>query len=61
MKRIENHVAPATGGGRGIGNAIAAWLYAEISKRTICGTTPKVLQRTVHKIVPNVLAITCDA
>jgi len=60
MKRLENHVALVTGGGRGIGKAIAARLHQEGATVAICGTTPDVLESAAREIGPDVLPLVCD-
>ncbi|BBD79035.1 SDR family NAD(P)-dependent oxidoreductase [Aerosticca soli] len=60
MRRLENHVALVTGGGRGIGKAIAARVHQEGAKVAICGTTPDVLESAAREIGPDVLPLVCD-
>ena len=60
MKRLENHVALVTGGGRGIGKAIAARLLSEGAKLAICGTTEDVLRQTAKNLGGDVLPVVCD-
>jgi NAD(P)-dependent dehydrogenase (short-subunit alcohol dehydrogenase family) len=60
MKRLENHVALVTGGGRGIGKAIARRLHAEGAGLAICGTTADVLRQAAADIGPDVLPVVCD-
>ncbi len=60
MRRLENHVALVSGGGRGIGKAIAKRFYQEGAKLVICGTTKDVLFSAAEEIGPDVLPIVCD-
>jgi NAD(P)-dependent dehydrogenase (short-subunit alcohol dehydrogenase family) len=60
IKRLEDHVALVTGGGRGIGKAIAARLLSEGAKLAICGTTEDVLQQTAKNLGGGVLPVVCD-
>ncbi|MDY6832881.1 MAG: SDR family oxidoreductase [Thermodesulfobacteriota bacterium] len=62
-KRLEGHVALITGGGRGIGKAIARRLYSEKADIAICGTTEEVLKKAAEEIASEdreVLPIVCD-
>ena len=60
MKRLENRVALVTGGGRGIGKAIATRYCKEGAAVVICGTTGDVLQQAAREIGPDVLPVVCD-
>lgn len=60
MDRLTGHVALVTGGGRGIGRAIAQRLHAEGAKLAICGTTPEVLQQAARELGEDVLPLVCD-
>jgi NAD(P)-dependent dehydrogenase (short-subunit alcohol dehydrogenase family) len=60
---LEGHVALITGGGRGIGKAIAKRLYSEKADIVICGTTEDVLKKATEEIASEdreVLPIVCD-
>jgi NAD(P)-dependent dehydrogenase (short-subunit alcohol dehydrogenase family) len=60
---LEGHVALITGGGRGIGKAIARRLYSEKADIVICGTTEDVLKKAAEEIASEdreVLPIVCD-
>jgi NAD(P)-dependent dehydrogenase (short-subunit alcohol dehydrogenase family) len=62
-ERLEGHVALITGGGRGIGKAIAKRLYSEKANIVICGTTEDVLKKAAEEIASEdreVLPIVCD-
>lgn len=62
-ERLEGHVALITGGGRGIGKAIAKRLYSEKADIVICGTTEDVLKKAAEEIASEdreVLPIVCD-
>jgi NAD(P)-dependent dehydrogenase (short-subunit alcohol dehydrogenase family) len=62
-ERLEGHVALITGGGRGIGKAIARRLYSEKADIVICGTTEDVLKKAAEEIASEdreVLPIVCD-
>ncbi|TYB33671.1 MAG: 3-oxoacyl-ACP reductase FabG [Flexistipes sinusarabici] len=62
-ERLEGHVALITGGGRGIGKAIAKRLYAEKANIVICGTTEDVLKKAAEEIATEdreVLPVVCD-
>jgi NAD(P)-dependent dehydrogenase (short-subunit alcohol dehydrogenase family) len=60
---LEGHVALITGGGRGIGKAIARRLYSEKADIVICGTTEDVLKKAAEEIASEdreVLPMVCD-
>ncbi len=62
-ERLEGHVALVTGGGRGIGKAMAKRLYQEKANVVICGTTEDVLKQAAEEIGTEdreVLPIVCD-
>jgi NAD(P)-dependent dehydrogenase (short-subunit alcohol dehydrogenase family) len=62
-ERLEGHVALITGGGRGIGKAIARRLYSEKADIVICGTTEDVLKKAAEEIASEdreVLPMVCD-
>ena len=62
-ERLEGHVALITGGGRGIGKAIARRLYSEKADIAICGTTKDVLKKAAEEIASEdreVLPMVCD-
>jgi len=62
-ERLKGHVALVTGGGRGIGKAIAKRLYLEKADVVICGTTEDVLKQAAEEIATEdreVLPIVCD-
>jgi len=66
-ERLKDHVALITGGGRGIGKAIAKRLYQEKANVVICGTTEDVLKQAAEEIATEdreedreVLPIVCD-
>jgi 3-oxoacyl-[acyl-carrier protein] reductase len=62
-ERLKGRVALVTGGGRGIGKAIAKRLYQEKADVVICGTTEDVLKRAAEEVATDgreVLPIVCD-
>ncbi|MCQ4320094.1 SDR family NAD(P)-dependent oxidoreductase [Stutzerimonas stutzeri] len=62
-ERLQGHVALVTGGGRGIGKAIAKRLYSEKAEVVICGTTEEVLNQAAEEIACEdraVLPLVCD-
>lgn len=58
--RLAGKTAIVTGGGRGIGKAIAAALAHEGANVVICGRDAKRLQRAAAEIGPACLAVTAD-
>jgi NAD(P)-dependent dehydrogenase (short-subunit alcohol dehydrogenase family) len=62
-ERLKGRVAIVTGGGRGIGKAIAKRLYQEKAEVVVCGTTEDVLKQAAAEIATEdreVLPIVCD-
>jgi NAD(P)-dependent dehydrogenase (short-subunit alcohol dehydrogenase family) len=62
-ERLKGRVALITGGGRGIGKAIAKRLYQEKANVVICGTTEDVLKQAAEEIATEsreVLPLVCD-
>jgi NAD(P)-dependent dehydrogenase (short-subunit alcohol dehydrogenase family) len=62
-ERLKGRVALITGGGRGIGKAIAKRLYQEKANVVICGTTEDVLKKAAEEIATEgreVLPLVCD-
>ncbi|AER57434.1 short-chain dehydrogenase/reductase SDR [Pseudoxanthomonas spadix BD-a59] len=62
-ERLKEHVALVTGGGRGIGKAIAQRLYQEGANVVICGTSEDVLRQAAEEIATEdrqVMPIVCD-
>jgi NAD(P)-dependent dehydrogenase (short-subunit alcohol dehydrogenase family) len=62
-ERLKGHAALITGGGRGIGKAIAKRLYQEKANVVICGTTEDVLKKAAEEIATEgreVLPLVCD-
>lgn len=62
-ERLTGRVALVTGGGRGIGKAIAKRLYEDKADLVICGTTEDVLTRAAEEIATDereVSPMVCD-
>jgi len=62
-ERLKGRVALITGGGRGIGKAVAKRFYQEKADVVICGTTEDVLKQAAEEIATEdrkVLPIVCD-
>lgn len=62
-KRLKDHVVLVTGGGRGIGKAIAKRLYEEGANVVICGTSEDVLKHAAAEIASEdrqVMPVLCD-
>ena len=62
MSRLQNQVALITGGGRGIGYAIAEAYLREGAKVAICGRNPEKLSQAALALMPlgEVVSIPCD-
>ena len=61
--RLKDKVAIVTGGGTGIGRAIATVFASEAAKVSICGRTPRTLEGTAEQMLAEggeVLAVNCD-
>lgn len=61
--RLEDRVAIVTGGGTGIGRAVAITFAREGARVAICGRTPETLEETaqqIHQEGSEVLTIQCD-
>src|SRR5689334_1313638 len=58
--RLEGKVAIVSGGGSGIGKAIAAAFVREQAKVVICGRSPDKLARVAGELGPSSLAFTAD-
>ena len=57
---LSGQVAVVTGGGRGIGRAIARGLAAHGAKLALCGRTPATLEAAAAQIGGEVLTVTAD-